>query len=367
MKTRAAIAFEMGGKFEIEEVEIPDEPGPDELLVEYAYAGLCHSDDHIRSGSLAGDILPMLLGHEGAGTVLAVGNRVRGIEVGDHVAASFVPSCGNCPSCASGAQHLCDNGAAIMTGTPKVKTSRGMVPAMAGTGTFANHAILDEWSVVKVGDWYPLVSAALCSCGVATGWGSAVNVAQVAPGQVVVVVGVGGIGINAVQGAAIAGATTVIAVDPVEMKRDFAMKVGATHTAATMEEALPLLQELSWGRLANAVLLTVADATSDLFEPAMRMVGKGGNLTLVSMAPFSQTSISVNAMSLALSSQQIRGSLFGNWSPRASIPHLLRLSEQGKLELEGLATKRFAIDEIDDGFEAMHHGEVMRAVIDYSL
>lgn len=367
MKTRAAIAFEMGGRFEIEEVEIPDEPGPDELLVEYAYAGLCHSDDHLRSGSMAGDIMPMVLGHEGSGTVLAVGARVRGIEVGDHVATSFVPSCGGCPSCAAGAQHLCDNGASIMSGKPKIRSSRGLVPAMAGTGTFANHAILDEWSVVKVGDWYPLVAVALCSCGVATGWGSAVNVAQVAPGQVMVVVGVGGIGINAVQGAALAGATTLIAVDPVEMKRDFAMKVGATHTAPSMEAALPLVQELSWGRGANAVILTVGDATSDLFEPAMRMVGKSGNLTLVSMSPFTQSSVSINAMSMALSAQQIRGSLFGNWSPRASIPHLLRLSEQGHLELEGLATKRFALDEIDDGYAAMHHGEVIRAVIDYSL
>jgi len=350
----------------VDEFEI-GEPGPNEVLVKMSFAGLCHSDEHIRNGDFGHGVVPMVCGHEGAGVVVSVGDRVQHLAVGDHVAASFVPACGVCQSCASGMTYLCDNGAEIMAGTEKFHGPHGGVRAMSGIGTFSEYANVSENSLVKVGDWYPLEAVCLCSCGVATGWGSAVNVAEVSAGDTVVVVGTGGIGVNAIQGAAMAGAANLIAVDPVEMKREFAQTMGATHAVASMEEAKPLLDELSWGRGANSVILTVGDATGDMFLPAMGLVGKGGNLVLTSLSNIEQIEISVSTVDLAMSGKQIRGSIYGYCNPRSDIPRLLRMYDQGKLRLDELITARYSLDEINEGYRALHAGENIRAVIDYSL
>lgn len=366
MKTRAAVAYEVNAPWQVEEFEIND-PGPEEMLVKMSFAGLCHSDEHIRMGDFTEAALPMVCGHEGAGVVEAVGDRVRGFKPGDHVAASFIPSCGRCPSCASGMQYLCDNGAEIMAGSDKFFGERGPVKAMSGIGTFSEYAVVHENSVVPVGDWYPLEAVSLCSCGVATGWGSAVNVAEVSAGDTVVVVGTGGIGVNAVQGAAMAGAANVIAVDPIEMKREFAQTMGATHAVASIEEATPLVQELSWGRGANQVIITVGDATSDLFAPAMGMVGKGGSLTLTSLSNMMQNDISLNTVDFAMSGKHLHGSIYGYCNPRADIPKLLRLYDQGKLKLDELVTQKYALEDINEGYRALHDGEIIRGLIDFSL
>ncbi len=366
MKTRAAVAYAVNQPWTIEEFEIAD-PGPEEVLVKMSFAGLCHSDEHIRLGDFTEAVLPMVCGHEGSGVIEAVGDRVRGLEVGDHVAASFIPSCGRCPSCADGMQYLCDNGAEIMAGEDRFMGPNGPAKAMSGIGTFSEYAVVHENSLVKVGDWYPLEAVALCSCGVATGWGTAVNVAGVSAGDTVVVIGTGGIGINAVQGAAMAGAANIIAVDPVEMKREFAQSMGATHAAASIAEAGPLVEELSWGRGANQVILTVGDATSDLFAPAMGLVGKAGSLTLTSLSNMLQNEISLNTVDLAMSGKHLHGSIYGYCNPRSDIPKLLRLYDQGKLKLDELITRRYSLDEINEGYRAMHAGENIRAVIDFSL
>ncbi len=366
MKTRAAVAYAVDEPWVIDEFEI-DDPGPEQVLLRMAYAGLCHSDEHIRMGDFSEAALPMVCGHEGSAVVEALGPGVRGLEVGDHVAASFIPSCGRCPACAEGMQYLCDNGAEIMAGKSVFNGPRGPVRAMSGIGTFSEHAVVHENSLVKVGDWYPLEAVALCSCGVATGWGSAVNVAGVRAGDTVVVIGTGGIGINAVQGAAMAGAANVIAVDPVEMKREFAQTVGATHAAASVEEAAPLVEELSWGRGANHVILTVGDATSDMFAPAMGLVGKAGSLTLTSLSNIAQNEITLNTVDFAMTGKHLHGSIYGYCNPRKDIPQLLRLYDQGKLKLDELVTRRYRLDDINEGYRAMHAGENIRAVIDYSL
>ena len=366
MKTRAAVAYEVNAPWVIDEFEIR-EPGPEEMLIRMAYAGLCHSDEHIRFGDFTADALPMVCGHEGSGVVEAVGDRVRGFAPGDHVAASFIPSCGRCPSCAAGMQYLCDNGAEIMYGTESFVGPRGPVRAMSGIGTFSEYAVVHENSVVPVGDWYPLEAVSLCSCGVATGWGSAVNVADVRAGDTVVVIGTGGIGVNAVQGAAMAGAANVIAVDPVEMKQEFAQTMGATHAAASIEDATPLVDELTWGRGANSVIITVGDATSDLFAPAMGMVGKGGNLTLTSLSDSAQNDISLNTVDFAMSGKHLHGSIYGYCNPRADIPKLLRLYDQGKLKLDELVTAKYPLEDINEGYRALHAGEIVRGLIDFSL
>lgn len=365
MKTRAAVAYAVNEPWTVEDMEVA-EPGPGEIMVKLAYAGLCHSDEHIRMGDLTEAALPMVCGHEGAGIVESIGVGVSRVAVGDHVAASFIPSCGVCPSCSTGHQNLCDLGGQTMIADPRFTGSRGLVRAMAGLGTFSNYMTVLEQSVVKIGDWYPLDAAALVSCGVATGWGSAVNVAEVTAGQTVVVVGIGGIGSNAVQGAAMSGAVNIIAVDPVEMKREFAQTIGATHSAASMEDALPLLDEITWGQKADAVIMTVGDAEGHLFAPALALVKKGGNLTLTSLSKIEQMDVSINMFDLAMNQKQIRGNVFGGCNPQADIPRLLRLYEQGQMKLDELITKRYRLDEINEAYAAMHGGEQIRGVIDFT-
>ena len=162
-------------------------------------------------------------------------------------------------------------------------------------------------------------------------------------------------------------AKTDIAVDPIEMKREFAQTMGATHAVASIEEATPLVQELSWGRGANQVIITVGDATSDLFAPAMGMVGKGGSLTLTSLSNMMQNDISLNTVDFAMSGKHLHGSIYGYCNPRADIPKLLRLYDQGKLKLDELVTQKYALEDINEGYRALHDGEIIRGLIDFSL
>ncbi|MEO6158977.1 MAG: alcohol dehydrogenase catalytic domain-containing protein, partial [Ilumatobacteraceae bacterium] len=262
MKSRAAVLHGTEQPWSIEEVDV-EAPKVDEVLVHWKAAGLCHSDEHFVTGDMVPNaemlammgvtsFFPMIGGHEGAGIVMEVGPGVRSVKVGDHVSASFIPSCGRCRYCSTGRQNLCDSGAGTLTGgmitdgTHRHFLDGEPIKLMAKLGTFAQFSCVAEDSVIKVDEDLPLEAVALVSCGVATGWGSATNRADVRPGETVVVVGIGGIGINAVQGAAMAGAKRVIAVDPVEFKREKAMEFGATHTFASMADALPAVTELTW-------------------------------------------------------------------------------------------------------------------------
>src|SRR4051794_20968832 len=235
MKSRAAVLWGINQDWKIEEIDI-DPPKAGEVLVNWKAAGMCHSDEHLVAGDMVPpkevwplmgieDFFPMIGGHEGAGVVVEVGPGVTSVAVGDHVSASFVPSCGRCKMCSTGRQNLCDNGAKTFVGgmitddTHRHFIDGKPVTLMAKVGTFSEFACVAEASLIKVDTDLPLECVALVSCGVATGWGSAVSRAGVVSGDTVVVVGIGGIGINAVQGAKMAGATRVIAVDPVEFKR----------------------------------------------------------------------------------------------------------------------------------------------------
>jgi len=367
MKTKAAVAWKINEPWSVEEFELAD-PGPGEVLVKLAFAGLCHSDEHIRLGDLTEAAVPMIGGHEGAGVVEAVGEGVTRVAVGDHVSASFIPACGVCPMCSTGQQNLCDRGAETMIAPARhTSAEHGEARAMAGLGTFSQYMVADQDSVIKVENWYPLEAVALVSCGVCTGWGSAVNVAQVEAGDTVVIVGIGGIGMNAVQGAAMAGAANVIAIDPVESKREHATTFGATHTASSMTEAQQMVNDLTWGRMANSVILTMGEATSEVFAEGMALVGKGGDLTLTSLSKIEQNEITINTFDMTMNQKQLRGNVFGGCNPRADIPRLLRLYDQGKLKLDELITKRYSLDQINEGYAAMHAGDNLRGVIDMSL
>ena len=244
MKTRAAVLRDMGKDWEVIELDL-DPPREGEVLIRFAAAGLCHSDDHLRTGDIPVRY-PIVGGHEGAGVVEEVGAGVTRLKPGDHIVCSFLPTCGHCRFCAQGMTNLCDLGALFVDnclpdGTFRFHADGEDFGQMCLLGTFSERSVVSEHSCIKIDDDLPLETVALVGCGVPTGWGTAVNAGGVRPGDTTVIYGIGGVGINAVQGAAFAGARNVIAVDPLEFKRENAMEFGATHVAASAEAAADLV------------------------------------------------------------------------------------------------------------------------------
>ena len=240
MKTKAAVLYGVGEKWQIEEVEL-DPPHAKEVLVRLTASGLCHSDEHLVTGDIPIPF-PVVGGHEGAGIVVETGPGVENVKEGDSVVLSFLPACGHCSYCARGMQNLCDLGMFLINGpqldgTYRFHSRDKGVGQMCLLGTFSEYTVVPAQSVVKVDDGTALDKAALVGCGVTTGFGSAVRTAETKAGDTVVVMGIGGIGINAVQGARIAGARYIVAIDPVEFKRTKALELGATHVASSVEEA----------------------------------------------------------------------------------------------------------------------------------
>jgi len=379
MKTRAAVLWGRGEDWKIEEIDL-DPPKSHEVLVKWAAAGLCHSDEHLRSSDMGAPppaegappkpaLFPMVGGHEGGGVVLEVGPDVDSVQPGDHVAASFFPICGRCKMCITGHSNLCDLGAAtfapgqISDGTARYHLNGQDLNVMAKLGTFAEHSVAHEASLVPVDPDVPLGVVALVSCGVTTGWGSAVYRAEVMPGDTVVVVGVGGVGINAVQGAHMVGAKNIVAVDPVEFKQKAALDFGATHAAGSMEEALPMVTELTRGQMADAVILVPSVMYGDLMAGALTLTGKGGTCVITGVAPQSQTESSVNLFELAMFQKEIKGVVFGAANPRFDIPNLLALYKNGQLKLDELITRTYRLDQINQGYQDMLDGVNLRGVI----
>jgi S-(hydroxymethyl)glutathione dehydrogenase/alcohol dehydrogenase len=379
MQTRAAILWEPHTEWSVEDIEL-DAPKAGEVKVKLASSGLCHSDEHLLTGDMVLDPevaallgleqFPCIGGHEGAGEVVEVGPGVTTLKEGDHVALGFIPSCGRCPSCARGRQHLCDLGAVLLAGrqitdfTARHHAKDGRdLGLMCLLGTFAPYTVVNEASCIKIEDGLPLDKASLVGCGVTTGWGAATYAADVQPGETVVVIGIGGVGANAVQGAAMAGARHVVAVDPVEWKRTKATELGATHTAASLEEAQALVGEITWGANADKAILTTGVATGDLIAPMMSMVAKGGRGVVVAVAPISQEDVKLNLFDLAMQRKELVGCIFGNANPRRDIPRLLRLYAEGKLKLDELVTNTYTLDEINQGYQDMRDGKNIRGMV----
>jgi len=370
MKTKAAVLWEVNAPWSVEEIEL-DAPGPGEVLVKIAASGMCHSDEHLTTGDLP-FALPIVGGHEGAGVVEAIGEGVSWLSVGDHVVFGFIPSCGRCPSCSTGHQNLCDLGALmglglqISDGTSRHHAQGKDLTLMCMLGTFAHHTVVNEASCIKIEKDVPLDKACLLGCGVVTGWGSAVYAADVSPGDTVVVVGVGGIGANAIQGARLAGAKRIVAIDPIEFKREKAMEFGATHTATSMTEALPLLQDLTWGTLANKVIMTMGVGDGQLMGEAMALAAKRGRVVVTNIHPaFEMGGANMSLLDLTLMEKQVVGSLFGSGNPRADIPKLLGLYREGQLDLDGLVTKTYPLEGINEGYQDMRDGKNIRGVLVY--
>ncbi len=379
MRSKAAILWDTHTKWSVEEIEL-DPPKAGEVLVELAASGLCHSDEHLVTGDMVLDPVmaealnarqfPCIGGHEGAGVIVEVGPEVTSLTPGDHVVLSFIPACGRCPSCAIGQQHLCDLGAFSLAGrqptdfTARHHTTDGTdLGVMCMIGTFEPLTVVSEASCVKIEPHIPLVKAALVGCGVTTGWGSAVNAAGVRAGETVVVVGLGGIGMNAVQGARLAGADKIVAVDPLENKRTAAKTFGATHFAASIEEATFLVAELTRGAMADKSILTVSVAYGDLIAPLLNLTKKAGRAVVTAVAPISQTDVKLDLFMFAMMRKELVGCIFGNANPRRDIPRILDLYMNGRVLLDELVTNTYTLDDINQGYEDMRNGTNIRGMV----
>ncbi|OBJ68777.1 NDMA-dependent alcohol dehydrogenase [Mycobacterium sp. 1274756.6] len=368
MKTTAAVLLGSGKPFEIMELDLTG-PGPGEVLIRFVAAGLCHSDLHLSDGDLT-PRYPIVGGHEGAGIIEDIGSGVTKVKPGDHVVCSFIPSCGRCRYCANGRQSLCDMGANILEGclpdgSFRFRSGATDFGGMCMLGTFSERSTVSEHSVVKIDEWHPLETAVLVGCGVPTGWGSATYAGGVRAGDITVVYGVGGIGINAVQGAKQSGAKYIVVIDPVALKRDTALKFGASHAFATAAEAANAVNELSWGQGADQAIVAVGVVDEKVISAAFDIVGKGGTVVVTGLANPEKLTVHVSGMMLTLMEKTIKGTLFGSANPQYDIVRLLRLHETGHLKLDELVTQRYRLEDINRGYEDLRNGELLRGIITY--
>jgi S-(hydroxymethyl)glutathione dehydrogenase/alcohol dehydrogenase len=368
MRTQAAVLWERGAPWSIEDVDLAPPTGRG-VLVELAASGLCHSDDHCVTGDMPVP-LPLIGGHEGAGTVLEVGPDASRVRPGDHVILTPLPSCGVCRWCASGRANLCDAGAAAMSpesydGVYRYDVKGRTVPSFVHLGTFSRYVVVSEWQTVPIDRDIPLDVASLIGCGVSTGWGAAVKVAEVAPGDTVVVVGVGGVGVNAVQGARLSGASLIMAVDPIAFRRDAARSLGADVAVASVEEAAGQLVELTRGVMADKVIVCVGVLYGDLVGPITELVSKGGRLVITSVTPMHETSVAMGLGMFAMTNKSLLGHVFGQVNPVADFPRILGLYRAGALRLDELITRRYALAQINEGYADMHAGRTVRGLIEH--
>jgi len=384
MRSRAAILHDVGGPWSVEEFEL-DPPRTGEVLIEMVAAGLCHSDEHILNGDMSASnevmqsfglpsMFPMIGGHEGSAVVVEVGEGVTEFAPGDHVVTSFVAVCGRCRWCNSGMEYICDMGAQVMIpgmptdGTFRHHTADGrQLGHLSKVGAFSKHTVVSTDSIVKIDPHLPLLPMALLSCGVPTGYGSAENRAKVRTGDTVVVIGVGGIGTGAVQGARINGAAHIIAVDPVEFKQKSALRFGATHTAANTDEATTVVRELTRGVMADAVVVSPSLISRDDVQAALSLTRKGGTCVLTGMTKQTTSSIAINLQEFILWNKSLVGTVYGSCNPRVDVARFARLYETGQLQLDEMITRRYALDDINDGYRDLLNGEIIRGVIDFSL
>lgn len=371
MDTLAAVFRDVGAPLSVERITL-DPPAPTEVLVRVAAAGLCRTDYHVMRGERRVAMRPMVLGHEVAGVVEAVGGAVAAIKPGDHVVLTFIPGCGVCRWCRRGLHHFCAEGPRItagpqLDGSYRRRDHAGVaVGAFCMIGGFAERTVVDEASVVVIDKDIPLDLASLVACGVPAGVGAARHRARVKPGDSVLVVGCGGDGMNVVQGAALAGATTIIAADIVAFKLDWARGFGATHGVDAQGENLTrAVLDLTGGIGVDHAFVCI-DPPATLV-PAFRATTKGGNVVVTALTPDSVTEIKIPPLELFVTQKAIMGAVYGFMSPRAQIPELITLYRNGALKLRELITRTYRLDEINTGYTDLDAGKNLRGVVVFDL
>lgn len=356
---KAAILWELNKDLEVRDDVGLTELGPGEVHVRLVSSGVCHSDVSAQNGTIPSGT-PCVLGHEGAGIVLEVGAGVTDVKAGDHAILSFTPACRKCKACLRGQSNLCETMPAMAV-TPHFVVDGNKVPGFTGCGTFAEEMIVPEAAVVPVPQDIPLEIVSLIGCGVTTGVGAAINTAGIRPGSSVAVIGAGGVGIAAIQGARIAGAAEIVAIDPVESKHEIAKKFGATH-AVKPADVEAVKAEVTGGEGFDYTLECVGNPAT--IRQCFDLARRGGTAVVVGVGRLDQP-VSFNAFELFYNDKSLKGSMYGGANVRVDFPRLLRLWKAGKLDLEGMITRRIKLDEVNEAFRAMQAGEVIRSVIDF--
>ncbi len=359
MKTQAAVCREFGKPLTIEEIELA-EPGADEIRVQLAACAICHSDIYFMDGAWGGP-LPAVYGHEASGIVEKVGPGVGNVAPGDHVVVTLIRSCGRCLSCVEGAPVFCDT-VFPLDETGPICSARGEVIAHGlRTGAFARHVVVEASQAVAIAKDVPLASASLIACGVITGMGAVINTAAVKAGSSVVVIGTGGVGLNSVQGAALAGASPIIAVDLSQAKLAAARQFGATHAIDSSKEDLAArVKALTGGRRADFVFVTVG--VKSAIEQAIGLMRRNGSTIIVGM-PASGVTTSFDPSWLAADGQRIIGSKMGSARIQIDVPKIVELYKQKRIKLDELISGRFALARINEAIDEVRRGTALRNVI----
>ena len=365
MKARAAVLFEPKQKLSIEQVEVA-EPRSKEVLVKMAAGGVCHSDLHVMKGDLSAP-LPAILGHEGSGVVAEIGQGVTDVKPGDHVVPLWRLSCGECEYCTGGRPALCTAGIEIRrTGTlpgggTGFRLNGKEIKRFGGVSTFAEYSVIPEKALLKIPLDFPLDRAALLGCAVITGFGAVVNAARVRPGSLVAVFGCGGVGLNVIQTAALAGAAMVIAVDIREKKLEYAREFGATHTVnASGGEPVEQVRALTGGRGVDYAFEVIGLPRT--MRQAFDVLARCGVAVVVGIGP-TTAEVSIPVIPLAWEDRTFMGSLYGSARPRIDILRLIELYRAGKLKLDQLLSRTYPLEQINEAYDALERGEVARSVV----
>lgn len=360
---KAAVLYSANSALEIVDVE-QQGPQAGEARVRVKATGVCHSDWHIMNGDWTVP-LPMVLGHEAAGIVEEVAPGVTEVAPGDHVIFSFRPHCGRCFYCSSGRSVLCDGHKSarwgMLDGTNRLRRGDQEIYQMARIGTFAEQVVCPAEMLVPIHHEMPWPQAALVGCAVPTGVGAVTRCAQVEAGASVVVIGCGGVGLNVVQGARLAGAGTIIAVDLLDNKLEFAQEFGATHTVnASTEEVVKRVRALTGGRGADYAFDAIGSEATTL--QIIDSIRAGGTAVIVGMAA-TDARAPIAPYFMALQEKTLKGTIYGSVRPNLDFPMLVDLYRDGRLKLDELISRTYSLDEINEGFDALRSGQVARGVV----
>jgi Zn-dependent alcohol dehydrogenase len=355
---KAALCYEFGEPLVIEDINI-DAPESGEVKVRVGVTAICHSDVHVFQGDFRGQ-LPLVAGHETAGIVEEVGDGVTLVKPGDRVIVSLLRSCGRCFYCVTGAPQKCEADWPLDREHRLHRQNGDPVWQRIWVGGFAEYAIVDQSQCIPIPEDMPLDRASLLACGVITGYGAVINTAGVEAGSSVVVIGTGGVGLNAVQGAVHSGADTIIAVDLLDMKLAAAKTMGATYTFnANQDDLKQAVRDLTAGRGADYVFVTVGSEAA--VTQSFSLVRTGGTITLVGMPGGAKVPFRVSQ--LVESEIRIQGSFMGSTRLRVDVPRLVNLYREGRLKLDELITARYPLDQINEAIEALEKGEALRNLI----
>ncbi len=356
---KAAVCREHGKPLVIEDLEL-DAPHAGEVRVRISACAICHSDIIYMDGGWGGE-LPAVYGHEAAGVVEQVGPGVTSVKPGDHVVVTLIRSCGHCFFCAQGDPHICETRFPLDSNSPLHGEGGEKVVHGLRTGAFAEYAVVDASQVVAIPDSVPLDSASLLACGVITGLGAVVNTAEVAPGSSVVVIGTGGVGLNSVQGAALSGARTIIAIDLSDDKLAAAKEFGATHGINSgNEDALSIVRSITDGRGADYVFVTVGSTRA--IEQSVDLARRGGTVCIVGMPP-SGAMAAFEGVNIADRAKKLIGSKMGSTRLQIDMPGLVELYQQGRLKLDELISNRYPLEQINEAIDSVRRGDALRNVI----